>query len=74
MDILSAPDSYAAAVNGPEGGKAKGTKAKGGKEKEKEKELTPEVMCAWLSSTKSTTLEVEKVKKLRILLRNEAAR
>ncbi|KAG8962099.1 hypothetical protein FRC03_004582 [Tulasnella sp. 419] len=44
-------------------------KDKGGKEKD----LTPEAMALWLANTKSTVIDVEKVKKLRMMLRNEAA-
>lgn len=37
-------------------------------------EITPEGYCEILSSTSSTEMAVETVKKLRLLLRNEAAR
>ncbi|KAG8896032.1 hypothetical protein FRC00_006593, partial [Tulasnella sp. 408] len=38
-----------------------------------EKELTAEYMSAWLARMKSSDLEVERLKRLRLLLRNEAA-
>jgi hypothetical protein len=75
LDISS---PFPAVFPAPENGKSKPAKSKGNKDKEKEKEkekdLSAEAMCAWLAGTKSSVLEVEKVKKLRILLRNETAR
>ena len=41
--------------------------------KEREKDWTPAKFSTMLSQTKSTELEVERLKKLRIMLRNEAA-
>ncbi|KIM33287.1 hypothetical protein M408DRAFT_326062 [Serendipita vermifera MAFF 305830] len=41
--------------------------------KERERDWTPARFSAMLSQTKSTELEVERLKKLRIMLRNEAA-
>lgn len=38
------------------------------------RDLSPVALCAMLSDTSSTQLEVEIVKKLRLLLRNESAR
>lgn len=40
----------------------------------KDKDVIPGSMCQMLVSTKSTDLKVDKLKKLRVLLRNEAAR
>ncbi|KAG9015207.1 hypothetical protein FRB94_004326 [Tulasnella sp. JGI-2019a] len=58
--------------------KAKGKKAskdRAAREKEKERELeqTPEAMAMWLASNKSTALDVERIRKLRVFLRNETA-
>ncbi|KAG9002492.1 hypothetical protein FRB90_011374 [Tulasnella sp. 427] len=55
------------------GKKDKKTKDKNEKERTPEKELTAEFMSAWLARTKSGDLEVERLKRLRLLLRNEAA-
>lgn len=51
----------------------KKNKDKNEKEKIPEKELTAEYMAGWLARTKSADLEVERLKRLRLLLRNEAA-
>lgn len=53
--------------------KDKKNKDKNEKDKIPEKELTAEYMSAWLARTKSSDLEVERLKRLRLLLRNEAA-
>lgn len=48
-----------------------GTREKAGKEKEKD--LSPAAFAAMLSTTVCTSLEVERLKKLRLMLRNESA-
>lgn len=55
--------------------KNKANKDKAAREKERERELeqAPEAMALWLAQSKSTVLDVERLKKLRVLLRNEAA-
>ena len=55
--------------------KASGDKDKGSKDKEKEKwkDITPTRFCSMLTNTSSTQLEVEAIKKLRLMLRNESA-
>jgi hypothetical protein len=52
------------------------SRVKGTKDKEKamSKTNSPSTLFATLSSTSSTVLEIEAVKKLRLLLRNESAR
>lgn len=44
------------------------------KSKAAAKNLTPSVLCGILSGSSSTQLDIETVKKLRLLLRNESAR
>ncbi|KAG8954387.1 hypothetical protein FRC04_011713 [Tulasnella sp. 424] len=53
--------------------KDKKPKDKNEKDKIPEKELTAEYMSAWLARTKSSELEVDRLKRLRLLLRNETA-
>lgn len=53
--------------------KDKKTKDKNEKDKIPEKELTAEYMSAWLARTNSSELEVDRLKRLRLLLRNETA-
>ncbi|KIP10477.1 hypothetical protein PHLGIDRAFT_84977 [Phlebiopsis gigantea 11061_1 CR5-6] len=52
-----------------------GESAKGGKEKKKDKDaaLSPQRYCNMLLATSSVQLDIEVVKKLRLLLRNESA-
>lgn len=52
---------------------ASGSKDKLTKEKEKDKNLSPEAFANMLSKTVCTSLEVERLKKLRLMLRNESA-
>jgi len=49
------------------------TKDKTAKEKEREKELAPAVFATMLNKTPCIMLDVEKLKKLRLMLRNESA-
>lgn len=53
--------------------KAKDKKDKKDDQKFTEKELSAEGMSLWLSTTRSAVLEVDRLKRLRLLLRNEAA-
>ena len=48
-------------------------KDKTAKEKERDKELAPGAFASMLNKTTCTTLDVEKLKKLRLMLRNESA-
>lgn len=49
------------------------TKEKSAKEKERDKELAPGVFASMLNKTPCTILDVDKLKKLRVMLRNESA-
>ena len=55
--------------------KLRSNKDKAGKAAPVDKgQLSAEAMSAWLASTKSTAMAIERLKRLRLLLRNEAAR
>lgn len=43
------------------------------KERQPEKESTPEAMAAWLAATRGTIIDMDRLKRLRLLLRNETA-
>jgi len=81
MEFLPSLQFPNAANGQPEqSSKGKNTKAKPNKEKQPsqkekptEKELSAEFMSNWLTSTKSGILDVDRLKRLRLLLRNEAA-
>ena len=53
---------------------SKSAKEKGKKDKEKDTALSPQRYCNLLISTSSTQLDIEVLKKLRLMLRNESAR
>lgn len=54
-----------------------GKVSKAPKEKAKDshlsKDSTPESMAVWLANTKGTVIDVDRLKRLRLLLRNETA-
>jgi hypothetical protein len=66
---VDAPRSPRAATEPP-----KSAKEKNKKDKEKETALSPQRYCNLLMATSSTQLDIEIVKKLRLMLRNESAR
>ena len=69
--VLSLPRSSSSRVPSPNAPAS--ITAKSGKDKDKDRELSPAAFCMLLKFTKSTDLPVEKVKKLRLMLRNESA-
>ncbi|KAG8859288.1 hypothetical protein FRB96_004503 [Tulasnella sp. 330] len=74
-EVVNGVPVEAAAAAAKTKSKNKASKEKAAREKERERELeqAPEAMALWLAQSKSTALDVDRLKKLRVLLRNETA-